>query len=130
MEILIFKKIVCLLYRIYKKYKGKTVPNHLFQINLLITFLLQILFWIFNVLYNISTDMASSFCPHYWFGLFIFMSNNTDILLIQLDRFVAVFWSLEYPGFATNTRAICACLVAKPSQQHLHYARYSWTMTT
>ena len=41
------------------------------------------------------------------------MATNIDILIIQVDRFIAVFWSLQYPSFATNGRAILISFVTK-----------------
>ena len=105
-----------LIFKMYKKYKGKIKPGHIFLINLIITFILTFSFLIFNPLYpmlKLNTSVSFDFCPHYLFGLFLVVTINIDIIIMQIDRFVAVFWSLEYPAFATNGKAVLVCCVSK-----------------
>jgi hypothetical protein len=98
----------------YKKQKGNIKPNHIFLINIIISFILNCSYFTFFAFYPMFKSKQSfDDCPYYWFGLFTFMTINMDIIIMQVDRFVAVFWSLEYPGFATNGRAALVCCVSK-----------------
>ena len=102
------------IYKIYKKFNGQMKPNHIFMLNLLITFTLKCCYLIFIYHYTMLMSSGSfEVCFHYFVGLVIFISTNIDIIIMQVDRFVAVFWSLQYPGFATNGRAILTCFVSK-----------------
>jgi hypothetical protein len=112
--------IICIIilingiYKIYKKFNGQMKPNHIFMLNLLITFTLKCCYLIF--IYNHTMWMSSGtfeLCLHYFVGLVIFISTNIDIIIMQADRFIAVFWSLQYPGFATNGRAVLICIISK-----------------
>jgi hypothetical protein len=62
---------------------------------------------------KLNTSVSFDFCPHYLFGLFLVVTINIDIIIMQIDRFVAVSWSLEYPAFATNGKAVLVCCVSK-----------------
>jgi hypothetical protein len=98
----------------YKKQKNNIKPNHIFLINLCIGFILNCSYFTFFAFYPMFKSKQSfDDCPHYWFGLFTFMAIDLDIIIMQVDRFVAVFWSLEYPGFASNGRAAFVCCVSK-----------------
>ena len=100
--------------KIYKKYAGKITPNHVFQINLIISFALKLFYTIFMYIDTITKSWEEpSTCYHYITGLIIFMAVNLDILIVQIDRFIAIFWSLYYPGLATNGRALWVCLGVK-----------------
>ena len=94
-------------------YQGHIQPNHVYLINLIITFILGFIFFIFHISYNIATSWSSDFCPQYLVLIFLFISRNLDILVMQADRFIAVYWSLHYKGLMTNYRAISCCVLAK-----------------
>ena len=97
----------------YLKYRAKIKPSHVFLINLLISFILDLGFLIFDTLFKLGTSQSSDFCPHYLAGLFLFITRYVDIFILQSDRFIAVFWCLQYKGLVTNPRAIYICVVAK-----------------
>ena len=97
--------------RILKKFHGDLKPNHIFIMNMLLSISLKCLYLVIVYIHRMLT--SSAFCPHYFFGLIIFTSNNLDIIIMQMDRFVAVFWSLLYPGIATNSKALLICCSSK-----------------
>ena len=100
--------------KVYKKYTGKITPNHVFQINFVISFAMKLFYTIYMIFDAVNRSWEEpSTCYHYIPGLIIFMMVNLDILIMQIDRFVAIFWSLNYPGLATNVRAVFACLGVK-----------------
>jgi hypothetical protein len=105
---------ICVIFKIYKKFTGKIMPNHIFQMNLFTTFILKCSYVIFVYIHTMAIlPGPSDLCPHYFFGLVIFISLNVDMFIMQVDRFAAVFWSLHYPGFANNGRAVLVCVVSK-----------------
>ena len=97
----------------YMKYRAMIKPSHVFLINLLISFILDLGFLMFDTLFKLGTSQSSDFCPHYLAGLFLYTTRYVDIFILQSDRFMAVFWCLQYKGLVTISRAISICVVAK-----------------
>ena len=79
--------------------------------NLGITFIFKTSYML--IMYIHVMVSSSDFCFYYFIGIIIFISNNLDIIIMQVDRFVAIFWSLSYPGLATNGRAMLICCMTK-----------------
>ena len=89
-------------YIIVLHFRGRIKPYHI---------CLQCMYIVFVYLHTMM--VSSDFCLHYIFGLVIFVSTYIQIIIMQVDRFVAIFWSLHYPGFATNSKAVLICCVSK-----------------
>ena len=87
------------------KYKDQTEPGHVFLTSLVITFILEFGFYIFNICLNIATSWSLDFCPGNLVALFLFISRYLDILVMQADRFIAVYFSLHYKGRASTNIA-------------------------
>ena len=99
---------------ICKKFKGHIKPVHIFLINFIITITAKSIYLVGLFVHQVIMFMHPfETCYHYPVGLIIHISVNLDVTTMQIDRFVAIKSSLEYPGFATNSRAVCICIFSK-----------------
>ena len=96
---------------VFKKFHNNMQPNHIYIMNLGITFIFKTSYMF--IMYIHVMVSSSDFCFYYFIGIIIFISNNLDIIIMQVDRFAAIFWSLFYPGLATNRRAVLICSMTK-----------------
>ena len=55
----------------------------------------------------------SETCFHYFVGLFIFLANEVDTIVMQIDRIFAVHYSFKYKATVTNSKVIAVCVGAK-----------------
>jgi hypothetical protein len=98
-------------YIIYMKNKENLEPMHIFQLNLLMVCALRSSFPLMEIT-RYGMDNTDS-CWHYFFGLFCLICFNTDLLLEQLDRFLAVYWNVKYKGRITTKMAKIGCIISK-----------------
>ena len=52
----------------------------------------------------------SELCPQNFFHMFTQTSASVSVLLIQMDRFRAIYWNSLYKDKVTNNRAVLECL--------------------
>ena len=107
-----------LIHVFYKNYKKNFLPVHIFQLNLGISYTTRVLFFLYVAILrtDIVTKMFQStfnVCQYYVFGLFIFLANEVDTIVMQIDRIVAVHYSFQYRAWVTNTKVLAICLTAK-----------------
>ena len=58
-------------------------------------------------------NAAEDSCWHYFFGLFCLICFNTEVVLLQTDRFLAVYWNVKYKGRITAKIAKFCCIGSK-----------------
>ena len=111
----IFVSIFIDLFRFVKMIKGNIQPTHVFQINFGISVLCRMaIFNFINISHLMINGRSAQSCPHYLVALFFIPSVSIDILIMQADRFMAVLWSLHYPGIATNPGCLYLSCVQNP----------------
>ena len=102
----------------YKKYKKELQPVHIFQINLGVSLTVRILFFLGAAVLHSGrfTMMFPEFsenCSHYFIGLFIFIANELDTVIMQIDRMFAVYFSFVYKASVTKAKVVIVCLSSK-----------------
>ena len=51
----------------------------------------------------------SELCPQNFFHMFTQIASSTSVILIQMDRFRAIYWNSLYKDKVTNNRALLEC---------------------
>ena len=104
------------IYIIYSKNKWNFEPVHIFEIDILVSFLLLTTFAILFALNNYSgnrNNENAETCKFYLYGLLSHIYLNIGIVLAQLDRFLAVYWNSEYKQRVTPEMAKYSCGASK-----------------
>ena len=81
-------------------------PMHVFQRNFVFFSFLRIFFLLLKTVDQLVgiVKQPGTTCIYYFPTLFAYFSFNTDVILIQLDRFPAVYWNVKY-----NSQTNCIC---------------------
>ena len=98
-------------YIVYMKNRDDLEPMHIFQLNFLMAVVLRSSFPLMEIT-RFGMQNGDS-CWHYFFGLFSLICFNTDLLFGQFDRFLAIYWNVEYKGRITTKMAKIGCIVSK-----------------
>ena len=102
-------------YKLYKKNQFDMEPMHVFQLNFMIVSTLRIIFPALSVLDQLigfkHGPVAS--CLYYFPIFFAYLSFNTDLVLMQVDRFLAVYWNMKYSSHVTYKLALRCCIGSK-----------------
>ena len=98
-------------YKIYMKSKNNTEPMHVFLLNLISVITFCITFQLMHIVHSLVG--IGNVCLYYYFGVFIHISFNTDMTLMQIDRFLAVFWNIKYKSRVTTEMALRSCVASK-----------------
>ena len=93
---------------LYKKNMHYMKPAHVHQINYFLAFCFPISSILVTYLHRLEPEMWE-ICSENYFRLFSFMSINLDMMVMQLDRFLAVYWATHYNTYVTVkvSRTIC-----------------------
>ena len=99
-------------YKIFSKYRHKFEPMHIFMINFFVSVLLYLSSLEMN---GIRTTLlpTSETCWHFSINLLTSFYHSLSIIIMQMDRFVAVIWAIHYKRLVNNTTsiaAICVCI--------------------
>ena len=62
---------------------------------------------------NLAHDHQQEYCPYYLFGFFTTTFFNIDVVFMQMDRALAVYWNLNYRSRVTSKLAIKSCMASK-----------------
>ena len=98
-------------YRIYMKHKTIMEPIHVFQINFMSLSIWLLCFQCIKIIQDLVNQNES--CLFYIFGFFGLTSWNCDIVLMQIDRVLAIYWKLGYKSRVTTKMAIISCISSK-----------------
>ena len=98
-------------YKIYMKHKTNMEPIHVFQINFMSLSIWLLFFQCIKIIHELSNFNES--CLFYIFGFFGHFSWNSDVVLMQIDRFLAIYWNIRYKSRVTTKMAIISCLASK-----------------
>ena len=93
--VLLYIKIV---FKIYLKHRGSLEPMHIFHLNFLMACALRSSFPLMVVIHKLirKGNAAEDSCWHYLFGLFCFFCFNTEVVLLQMDRFLCKIQRKNY----------------------------------
>ena len=88
---------------------------HVHQMNFMIVSALNVFFGVLIVLNEIIgfVLIVDVCCWLYFFGMFTQISFNIDVILMQLDRFLAVYWNIKYSGRVSTKMSLISCLSSK-----------------
>ena len=86
---------------------------HVHQMNFMIVSALNVFFGTFIIIHEIIGFVVDVSCWHYFFGMFTQTSFNIDVIPMQLDRFLAVYWNINYSGRVSKKMALISCLSSK-----------------
>jgi hypothetical protein len=102
--------------KIYRKNKNKIEPVHVFQLNYFRGVLTKLCYGIFSAIdWNafVRGNSHSRLCLHHFFGLFCFSNNSLDIIIMQVDRVVAIYKPLWHHSEVTTSISVMICLFMK-----------------
>ena len=93
--------------------KHKTImePIHIFQINFMSLSIWLLCFQCIKIIQDLVNQNES--CLFYIFGFFGLTSWNCDIVLMQIDRVLAIYWNLRYKSRVRTKMAIISCISSK-----------------
>ena len=99
----------------YRKTKYNMEPVHVFQLNFMSvsTFLVFSPFIVAVIKLFGAGNCFGGYCPNYFYGFFAETCFNIDIVLMQIDRFLALYWDLLYKDRVTTNMALSACFLSK-----------------
>ena len=100
--------VIMIFYRIFKKFRLKFEPVHVFMLNYFGTLALYMFSGEITALLMIF-PASEDVCWQYLFSLFTSLTFSLSILCMQADRFLAILWSVHYTARVTTTRAAAAC---------------------
>ena len=100
--------VIMIFYRIFKKFRLKFEPVHVFMLNYFGTLALYMFSGEITALLMIF-PASEDVCWQYLFFLFASMTFSLSILCMQADRFLAILWSIHYTARVTTTSAVTAC---------------------
>ena len=102
-------------YTFYKKNQYDMEPIHVFQLNFMIVSTLSVIFPAMA-----SLDQLTGFiyqpggsCYYYFPLFFAYFCFNTDLVMMQVDRFLAVYWNMKYASRITYKLALRFCIGSK-----------------
>ena len=101
-----------ILYRIYMKNKYSLEPLHIYLLNYVAGYTLRLAFGVMRAAGK-HEFFDQEYCPYYFFGLFTITFYNIDIMLMQIDRFLAIYWNSAYKSRITATMATRSCIMSK-----------------
>ena len=104
-----------IIFHIYKNYKNRFEPMNVFWLNFFIISSLLPCFYILKIIdsrFSISQNLFD-YCPLHYFGIFVHISFNLDVACMQIDRFLAIYWDIQYKSRVTTNKAILVCLINK-----------------
>ena len=105
---------ISMLVHLCKKYKHKLEPVHIFEINTLVDLCLIISNLALRHLMGEQLGNESLFCKISTIITFASrLSYYLDICWTQLDRFLALYWNLEYMERVTNNKALFIITITK-----------------
>ena len=99
-------------HKTFSKYRHKYEPMHILMINFFTAILLQQSSLEMNVIRTIFPPTSEN-CWHFGVKLFASFYHSFSIIVMQMDRFIAVKWSIHYSRIVNNTNsiiAICVCI--------------------
>ena len=101
--------------KIYLKHRGGLEPTHIFHLHFLMACAQIFSFALMVVFHKLirKGNAAEDSCWHYFFGLFCLICFNTEVVLLQMDRFLAVYWNVKYKGRITSKIAKFSCIGSK-----------------
>ena len=101
--------------KIFMKNKTNLEPIHIFQMNFMAVISLIICSSGLHIVKQV-VGIESGSEDSCWSYLFWFFGNfcfNSDVVLMQLDRFLAVLWNCEYKSRVTANMAVFSCILSK-----------------
>ena len=105
---------VTILTHILKKYKNKLEPVHIFEISMLVDKCLLLFNLGFRHFLGDTLGYESFFCKISTIITFAArLSLYLDICWTQLDRFLALYWNIEYKERVTNNKALVTITITK-----------------
>ena len=115
--IMIFSILIytVLSWKIYRNNKNKIEPVHVFQLNYFIGVSSKLCYGIFSAIaWKIFVRGNShSLCIHQFFGLFCFSNSSLDIIIMQVDRVLAIYKPLWHQSELTTSIAVKTCVFIK-----------------
>ena len=103
-----------LAYKVYNNNKSKIFPVHIFQINYFLGVAAALTIGILlPMLQKIRNYMSIPSCYHNYVGLIFWCSSSFDIIIMQLDRFLAIRKPFWHRSEVTNSVCIRTCLFTK-----------------
>ena len=103
---------VILLVKIYNDNKGDLKTSHVFLINLIITFLLCMIEILIEPFLGEKKNQDKT-CNSHFLSLLIRIFLNSDLLILQIDRFVSVWKPYLHRSIASPKFAVKIVLVSK-----------------
>ena len=100
-------------YKIYVKTKDIMEPMHVFQLNHMAVISSRASFSLIAIGHQLVGSYNDDSCFYYFFGFFTLFCLNTDVFLMQIDRFLAVYWNLKYKSRITTKMALRSCIASK-----------------
>ena len=85
---------------------------HIFLLNFLSGSILRVCFHCIVIVEDLVDDKKDT-CAYNFLGLFALVSFNIDVILMQIDNFLAVYWNVKYKPRVSTKLAQKCCLAAK-----------------
>ena len=111
---LVIYVILCIV--TYNNNRQKIGPVHVFQINYFIGVIIRLAYGILAVYLQetfVKTGLLGKNCFHHYFGMFTFINGSCDIIIMQVDRLVAIDRPFFHYSQVTTRRAFGICLITK-----------------
>ena len=104
-----------IIYRIYRKARYNLEPIHMFVLNILVDMVAQAGVKTFENGYDFVTpDCQQRRCTFiYLLQYFCVFSFYSDVILEQVDGFLALYWNVKYKTKVTMSRAVNTIMVSK-----------------
>ena len=101
--------VLKIIYKIFSKNRFTLEPIHIFLISY---FVGLFLFLILNILNGIQMAFFpyAETCWNYSFSLFASVYGSLAIIAMQIDRFIAIKWAIQYNGIVDNTKSLLVVL--------------------
>ena len=97
---------------LFSKYRYNTEPAHVHQINYFGTFSVSLIIALIDgVLNGHKKDYDT--CMFAFVTLAMYATINLDMFVMQIDRFVALFWPYAYKAYVTVNRSIITVVITK-----------------
>ena len=105
---------ISMLVFLYKRYKNKLEPVHIFEINTLVDECLMIFNLALRHFVGDQLGYESLFCRISTLITFAArLSFYLDICWTQIDRFLALYWNIKYMELVTNNKALVVITITK-----------------
>ena len=113
LSILIYIVLSC---KIYNNNRNMVEPVHVFQINYFIGISLLLCYGLISVIVQetfVRGNSLAHLCVYHFFGLFTFVNGSIDIIMMQIDRFLAIYKPLWHHSEVTTSLSMKICAYIK-----------------